>query len=292
MSTDQGPVDTQLHDRIRRATDHYVFNQPAPSAATRQTRPVGRIASLAAAAAFGVAATLVAIAIIRPAGLLPTGQGSPSPTASPTSPSFASPVPGGTEVPRDVAHRTCLAPPGSIPKEWPVGGESPADVEARFAAMPQIHEEQRPVAALFLFADDRFMVLCEIARRTDGADDFSIVRAVRETNGDPIEEWGATNSPAGSGDGTGPGVNDLLVYGAAAPNVDRVDILLADGSAVEASVADGIWVGWWNSSSPATRVRATLRDGTTFSIHTVTSPAAVPSDGAGGPASSEAPTGG
>jgi len=289
--------DQELLDRIRRATDHFTFERPIPTARdARRNRGAGHFGSLVAAAAFGAAVTLVALAVLRPQGP-PTGSESPSPTPShmpsptgPTStPNPESPAPGGTEVPLDAAQRTCLAAPGSIPDTWLSDGETAADIDARFASLQVVYEEQRAHAALFVFADERFLVVCKIGRRTDGQDDFTIVRAMRDTNGAPIGYSGGTSSPASIDDAGNEYVADLLLYGPAAANVARVEVLLEDGSTVEASLSGGGWVGWWNRSISSIGVRATLDDGTTFLLDATMKAIDMSTGESGAPASTEAP---
>jgi hypothetical protein len=288
--------DQELQERIRRATDHFRYERPIPDALTaRRTGQAGRIGSLVAAAAFGAAVTLVALAIIKPQGPW-VGSQSPTPHPSPTEPAstpgLESPTPRGTEVPLGAAQRTCLATPGSIPDGWLRPGETAAEIADRFAGLPLAAEEQRPHAALFVFADERFLVLCEMARRTDGQDDFTIARGLRETSADPIGYSGGTSSPA-TVDGAGiVRVADLVMYGPAAANVSRVDVLLEDGSAIDAQLADGLWLGWWNRAISAVGVRATLDDGTTFLLPAVLKATVNPSEPTGAPASPEASTGG
>jgi hypothetical protein len=292
MTTDHD--DQELQERIRRATDHFTYERPIPTAVrVRRTGQAGRLGSLLAAAAFGAAATLVALAIIRPQGP-PTGSQSPSPnpsqSAPATTPGLESPAPRGTEVPLDAAQRACLSPrPDSIPDEWLRSGESFADINARLASLPLAQEEQRSHAALFVFADERFLILCEIGRRTDGQDDVSIIGAVRETNGAPIGYSGGANLSA-SIDGAGQTyVADLLMYGPAGANVARVEVLLEDGSSVDASLGGGVWVGWWNRSISSVGVRATLDDGTTFLLDATLKAVVLSPGETGAPARSEAP---
>ncbi|HTI29853.1 MAG TPA: hypothetical protein VL687_05800 [Methylomirabilota bacterium] len=285
--------DQELFERIRRATDHFSFERPAPSAlGLRRGARVGRFGSLVAAAAFGAAVTLVALAVLRPQGP-PTGSQSPSPNPSrgPVStPGLESPAPRGTEVPLDAAQRTCLSPrPDSIPDEWLASGETFADINAHLAGLPLAQEEQRSHAGLFVFADERFLILCEMGRRTDGQGDVSIIGALRETSGTPIGYSGGTNLPASIDDAGNTYLADLLMYGPAAANVTRVEVLLEDGSAVEASLGGGVWVGWWNRSISAVGVRATLDDGTTFLLDATMKATVLSPEGTGAPARSEAP---
>ena len=285
--------DQELLERIRRATDHFTFERPAPTALRlgRGAR-AGRFGSLVAAAAFGAAATLVVLAIIRPQGP-PTGSQSPSPNPShgpATTPGPESPAPRGTEVPLDAAQRSCLSPrPDSIPVDWLASGESYADINARLGSLPLAQEEQRPHAALFVFADERFLILCEIARQTGGQDSVSIIGAVREINSAPIGYSGGTNLPASTDDAGNTYVADLLMYGPAAVNVAHVEVLLEDGSSVGASLGGGVWVGWWNRSISAVGVRATLDDGTTFLLNATMKAIVLSPRESGAPARSEAP---
>lgn len=286
--------DQDLLERIRRATDHFTFERPIPSALdARRNGGARRFGSLVAAAAFGAAVTLVALAVLRPQGP-PTGSQSPSPDPShraPTAtPGAESPAPRGTEVPLDAAQRTCLAAPGSIPDGWLLSGESAADIDGRFASLQLAHEEQRAHAAMFVFADERFIVLCEIARRTDGQDDFSIIRALRETNGAPIGYSGGFSSPATVDDARNTYLADLVMYGPAAANVRRVEVLLEDGSTVEASLDDGVWLGWWNRSISAIGVRATLDNGTPYPLDATMKAIVLSPEQSGAPASPEAST--
>lgn len=286
--------DQELLERIRRATDHFTFERPAPTAlGLGRGARAGRIGSLVAAAAFGAAVTLVALAVLRPQGP-PTGSQSQTPTPShsgPTStPNPETPAPDGTEVPLDAAQQACLSPrPDSILDEWLKSGESYADINARLASLPLAQEEQRSHAALFVFADERFLILCEIARRTDGQDSVSIISAVREINGAPIGYSGGFSSPATVDDAGNRSPADMMMYGPAAPNVARVRVLLEDGTAVQASLTDGVWVGWWNRSISAIGVRATLNDGSTFPLDATMNAVEMSAGESDAPATTEAP---
>jgi hypothetical protein len=258
------PDDAELHDQIRKATEHFTLDRPAPMPELGRPRRAGvQVASLLGAAAAGALVTLLAVGLVARPGLIP-GAATPSPTATttpavmPTSPA----EPGASEVPQDAAQRICLADPGSIPAEWLADGETAAAVVAQIAGLPQVITEQRRHAALFVFADSRFMVVCRIGRHTDGRDDMNIVRGLRESNGDPIAYAGATKDPASLDDEIP--LPDLMMFGQADANVARIEILMGDGSTVRAMMAGGVWVAWWNEYLSAEGIRATLSDGTQF----------------------------
>jgi hypothetical protein len=262
------PDDAELHDQIRRATEHFTLDRPAPSPELARPGRAGvHLASLLGAAAAGALVTLLAVGLVARPGLIP-GAGTPSPTST-TTPLVmpTSPVqPGASEVPLAAAQRICLADPGSIPAEWLTGGQTAADVVAEIAGLPHVITVQRSHTALFVFADSRFLVVCSIGRHTDGRDDISIVRSLRESNGDPIAYAGGTVDPASIDDEIP--LLDMMMFGQADGNVARVEILLEDGSTVPAMVADGVWIAWWNEALSSVGIRATLLDGTQFTRRT------------------------
>jgi hypothetical protein len=256
------PDDAGLQDRIRHATEHYAFDHPAPiPSLNRPMHARGHVLSLLGAAAAGALLTLLAVGVLARPGFIP-GAASPSPTTTPAVTATPPAQPAASEVPQDAAQRICLADPGSIPPEWLGEGESAANVKTQIATLPQVIAEQRSHAALFVFADSRFLVVCKIGRHADGRDDMSIVRTERETNRDPIAYAGGTKDPAGIDDEIS--VPNLMMFGQADNDVARVEVLLKDGSTVRALLAGGVWVAWWNESISAVGIRATLSDGTQF----------------------------
>jgi len=56
----------------------------------------------------------------------------------------------------------------------------------------------------------------------------------------------------------------MIMFGQADANVARVEVLLEDGSTVQAMLAGGVWVAWWNDSLSAVGIRSTLSDSTQF----------------------------
>ena len=51
-------------------------------------------------------------------------------------------------------------------------------------------------------------------------------------------------------------VDDIQMWGSAASDVDRVEVLLENGGLVEAWVGGGVWLAWWNEPISAVAVRA------------------------------------
>lgn len=260
MTTPERPTDDELRTRIRRATSHYHFQRPAPEAPAEPERTTRwpRIGALVAAAAAGA---VLAIAVVGLVGrVAPTTPGASGSLAQSPSP-LPSVVPTSPPVPVALADSRCRLLEGEVPSEWLVNGVTAENIGHEFATLPRVHEDQRDHAALFVYADERFLVTCILGR---GTDDKSILRSVREAPGSiGVAYAGGVTSPGGMDAQGRLVVDDILMWGSAASDVDRVEVLLENGGLVEAWVGGGAWVAWWNEPISAVAVRAHHDDGTT-----------------------------
>ena len=258
--SDQLPhEDTELADQIRRSMAHYTFDGPLP--AGRAEGQAWRWPVLAGAVlAGGVAATLV----ISLLGGLPRGPvGNRTPEPSPSA-GVGSPGPSAQASPTNMpiteleAAAACLGK-HDLQDSWVRPDERPEDVAQRLSQLPLIHTETKSGDAFFVYADDRFNVLCELTRAPDGTLDSSIFTGLREPHGGGLEYSGGGTSP-GSVEPTGP-LPDMFMYGTAAPRFVRVEIILADGGAVPAWIGDGMWLGWWKDPISSVAIRGYDRSG-------------------------------
>lgn len=269
MTGPMRPTDEELSQRIRRSMDHYTFDRPLPGPHDGGRAAAWRWSGMLAAAAAGALVALVAVALVGwpRAGMLGSGTPSSSPiamtaAASPSeSLSTASPRPEASEVGRTSADRTCLADPGEIPAEWLRPGESKEAVRDRLGALSLVHADQRPHAARFLYADDRFVINCQIDRRADGSSGSGIVRGIREDHGGGLEY---SSGSAYAGGEIVDGMRrpaDMCMTGTAAPHFVRVEVGLSNGDTVEAWLGDGLWLAWWNEPVDAVEIRGYDADG-------------------------------
>ena len=276
MTDQRRDDDEALAARIRRSMAHYRFDRELPSPRP-QTFP-WRWPMLAGAALTGAAVALVAVAVVGWPRTSPSGAGTPTPnpSSSHTAQPTGSESPAPSEVARASADALCLADPGELPSDWLKPGDTPAGIRDDLMALPLVYADQRDHAAFFLYADERFVIECLIDRRDDGRSGSSIARGVREDHAGGLE-YAAGSAYAGGEivDGR-PRPADMYMAGTAAERFVRVEVVLADGSLVEAWVGDGLWLAWWNEPIDSTEVRVYDREGNVTSFaHELKVPMAV-----------------
>lgn len=258
MTDERRPDDELLSDRIRRSMAHYTFNPPLP-----ERRPASgwRWPALVAAAAGGALAATLVISLLGGLPRSPVGNVTPTPIASmqPPSPS-ASVAPAFTE---EEAAAACRGH-SDIADDWLRPGERRADVAERLRLLPLLHSEEIDGDAVFVYADDRFNIICELSRGLDGELLPGIFTGLREAHGGGLEYSGGSTSP-GRPDGTPPRP-DMLMYGTAAPRFERVEIVMADGGARPAWIGEGIWFAWWKDPIDSVAIRGYAADGTVSTI--------------------------
>jgi hypothetical protein len=275
MTDPKQPNDEDLNERIRRAMVHYTFDRPLPAGRTKATA-AWRWPSLLAAAAAGAAITLLAVAVVGWPRGGSLGTSSPSPTPIPTAAGespLLSPEPEPSEVGRLAADRICLADPGEIPVDWREPGETEDAVRDRLRGLLLVHSDQRAHAAMFVYADDRFVIDCLIDRRSDGNSGSRIARGIREDHGGGVEYSSGSASAGGElVDGLARPA-DMYMTGTAAPGFERVEVLLADGGTVDAWVGDGLWLAWWNEPVDSVEIRGYDSEGNVVTVqHELSAP--------------------
>jgi hypothetical protein len=170
-----------------------------------------------------------------------------------------SPVPSASPVPEDVAATLCLpVTADDVLADWVEEGEDAASVAARLSGLPLAIAEHRSDGSAFVFADDRFVVAC---RFEPGADTPGThMRGVRDPGADGAAGLLFVSSRPQTVDDEGepvPGERpETLAIGAAEAEVDRVALVLEDGSELEAKLAGGVWLAWWREPLASTALRA------------------------------------
>jgi hypothetical protein len=261
MTTPDGPSDDELRTRIRRATSHYRLERPMPVEPVPARGTVWpRVGALAVAAAAGAVLAIAGVSLVSRTTPGPGSSPSPATSAVPT----ASTVPTAPPVSAALADARCRKLDGELPAAWLGNGATPESIGHEFATLPRLHDDQRDHAALFVYADTRFLVTCVLGR---GTDEVSIIRSVREAPGSTgLAYAGGASGPGGMDPRGRLVVDDVLMWGSAAAGVDRVEVVLEDGGLVEAWVGNGAWVAWWNEPISAVAVRAHHDDGSTTGL--------------------------
>lgn len=272
MSTPVSPNESELFARIREAASHYAFDLPLTETAPRERLP--RLASLAAVALVAAGGVILTLAVVGVLGGPPFNTvGSIGPVAS----SLRSPdvVTGATQVPVDVAARVCRQTADAIPSDWLQPDVTAADIRARLIGLPLVHDEQRTHAALFVFADDRYVTLCTVARRAAAAvDDHEGLSIATGLLNDPHGLVDYSFGMAGSGAEDVPW--NMVMAGAAARDVASVGVRLADGKTVGAWLGDGVWVAWWNEPIASREIVVRSRSGSEETIEQRFTPPSTP----------------
>jgi hypothetical protein len=152
-----------------------------------------------------------------------------------------------------------------VPDEWLRPGESRSQIAERLRELPLINVEIRDFAASYLFADRRFISECRLYRTKGPGQDRVGQRAIREDPGTGlVYSFGSAADAGGGPNHDWPA--DMLMVGSYAPKFDRVEVVLEDGSTVDASMHSGLWLAWWNVPLSAVGVRGYDADGRVTSI--------------------------
>ena len=261
MTGTNQPPDDELFSRIRRATEHYTLDRPAPQARQVQRgERAWRFASLVGAAAVGAAATLLVIGIVRaPSNPVP-GQGTPTGRPSAT--------PAELTISDADAVRLCVANrEATMPSEWIRKGETFESVDAELRTLPLVARQQDPPQAMFAFADDRFFTICQVERTpTEGLLATSISTGVRELHG-AVSYLGGASDFGGTDRASADQIPDQVMWGSAAAAIERIDVVLADRSTVQGTLGSGFWFAWWHNRMSSTDVRAYRPDGSVVVLH-------------------------
>lgn len=252
MTDDRRPDDELLSDRIRRSMAHYTFNR-----ALRPPKPAlspWRWPMLMAAALGGAAAATIAISLLGGLQRGPIGNATPGPSVTDVqSPGPSTPAsPAIAPISEQEAAASCLGQ-HEVQDSWVLPGESAEDVAQRLRQLPLVHTETQDDDGFFVYADDRFNVLCELTRGSEGALDKSIYTGPLEPHGGGLEYSGGGSAP-GSAEPGGQRP-DMFMYGTSAPRFVRVEIVLADGGAVPAWLGDGLWFAWWQEPTSSVAIR-------------------------------------
>ncbi len=201
--------------------------------------------------------TLLVVALLAGLKLGPSvGNGSPTQTQG------GSPAPSSIDEP-DV-RSACLDLGSSVPETWFGPGEDANAIRAWFQALPLLIVDRRPLASTFLYGDARFLSACTFRDTEQPERESSVLRAPRGEPEGAVYYSGGFSDPgaidaAGSPDPLR--LPDLLMVGAVADDVVRVEVVLTDGSTVEARVAGGYWLAWWQFNVGSVSVRAFGADG-------------------------------
>jgi len=261
------PTDTELSERIRRSMSHYTFDRGL--VVHEQARPAGwlRFGALAAAGAAGAVIAVAALGLMGGLRFGPlAGEGGPSPSAvqspGPSMIPTATPTPSATALVISDATATdrCLAVTSeSIQDSWIQPGETVDQVIQRLVTLPLLIADRREHASVFLFGDERFVVVCQF-RDTGGEElEFSVWREPRVAADDVIRYLGGGYT-GGAVDANGVivGLNlpDLTAHGTVTPDVARIELVLEDGTTREARIAAGDWVIWLQEDVATTALRA------------------------------------
>jgi hypothetical protein len=277
------PTDEELTGRIQRSMDHYRLEAPLPSTVLVRARPAWRAGTLLAA---GLAGAVLTLALLSVGDRLraPGDVGGPSPNQSSGATASPAPTPGPTDVPVAAAREECLPQHGIVPVDWLQFGESEQQVRDHFLALPLLVEWHDQMGSLFVFGDDLFVAVCTFEGRPGVAAFAGGFHLVREQ---PERAVMAGGSFSGGGsvddDGNPDPANppEMLLQGFATDDVERVEVALADGTSVEATLAGGVWVAWWHLNVGTVEIRAFGMDGELVETvpHTMFVPAPAGPDG-------------
>lgn len=258
------PTDEELAQRIRRSMSHYTFDRPLHVSARGRDARVWNAARLVAAGMAGAVMTLVVLALLRDASSAPSGNPSPNPSATQTSGAPLAPSPSGSaDAPTEgEAAVGCLSlAPGEVVDEWVAEGETAESVAVRIARLPLVLRDDRADGSVLVFADDRFVVMCEWAAAAPAPE--GIARALRVPAVDPsVKLLVAFSERDGAEPPTPDFIGDQISIGVVRDDVARVVVVLDDRTRVDALVRDGVWMAWWDEPVEAASLLAYDADGT------------------------------
>jgi methylglyoxal synthase len=119
-------------------------------------------------------------------------------------------------------------------------------------SMRLMAHDQRGTAATLVFVGAGQLSLCLVATDSTGDIVAAATGTTRlEAMSGPLSVDTGLSAPAGN---KSPGVR--IMAGRALPPISAVDVVRADGVDVKATVASGVWVAWWPSTTEGTNVRA------------------------------------
>jgi hypothetical protein len=265
MTDQRRDDDEALAERIRRSMAHYRLDRELRSL-RRQTSP-WRWPMLAGAALAGAAMSLAAVAGLSLLTRAPYQGSEPTPSPSPMGSMrpVSSPSPAAVlDVTEAQAADECLrVDERDVLDRWQATGETKADVVARFAGLPLLILDRREGAVIFVFADDRLVTGCGYV--TGQATPESVVRGVRSILGNRSARALFIGSDPMIIDSEGRmlpgGEPEITAIGIASPSVARVAIVLDDGRTLDARLAAGIWLAWWEEPVGGVAIRTYDRAG-------------------------------
>lgn len=162
---------------------------------------------------------------------------------------------GGIEVPPPPSHmpeayatEACLGGIEEVPEPWRLPGEDLPDSLARVRNLPLLITDHGQWASTFLFGDETFWAVCIFDNRSpDSGHSGSIgPREESEAVAQPLSDWssGPLDPPYS------------VIAGSATREVARLQVVLANGTSVEAQVKAGYWLASWKEESHAVKGRA------------------------------------
>lgn len=153
--------------------------------------------------------------------------------------------PPAPQIPDGVARERCLVDQ-EIPEEWRLPGEDFDEAQERLEGLPLLIVHHGTHTSTFLFGDETYWVHCTVDRVADGQTGSS---GPRSDEGAPVVvRSGSSPAPWDVPEG--------LIAGEAAADVVTVNVELSDGARIDAQVAGGYWMAWWESDAEARTVRA------------------------------------
>jgi hypothetical protein len=154
----------------------------------------------------------------------------------------------------------CLAlEPSEVLEEWVEPGEDATSVAARIGALPIALRDTGPTGSVFVFADARFVVMCDWSASTSAPE--GIARGIREESADSSVMLLFAFSQADAEPPT-PGVDaDQIAVGTMRDDVADVTVVLETGARVRAVSGDGLWMAVWHEPADAVTLRASDASG-------------------------------
>jgi hypothetical protein len=153
--------------------------------------------------------------------------------------------PPAPQVPGEVARERCLIDE-EIPEEWRLPGEDFGEAQERLQGLPLLIVHHGTATSTFLFGDETYWVHCTVDRLADGQTGSS---GPRSDEGGPIVVRSGSSTAQWE-------LPERVIAGEASPEATRVSVELSDGARIDAQVAGGYWMAWWESDAEARTVRA------------------------------------